>query len=165
MKAWWFNEVSYAQNPDQRLPHMFEPDRPVSLEDLKKLGLLYWHVPTEDWEPQINIIAKERDYKSRDRISTTKEGFGDNYDSMLKMFFEEHFHEDEEIRYVLDGSGYFDVRDFKTDEWIRILAEPGDLLVVPAGIYHRFTLDEKNAVDVVRLFQVCISAHSIQQRD
>jgi 1,2-dihydroxy-3-keto-5-methylthiopentene dioxygenase len=73
------------------------------------------------------------------------------YDEKVKAFFEEHIHDAEEIRYILDGSGFFDVRD-TGDHWIRIHIKKGDLMTLPEGIYHRFTCDETDYIKAMRLF-------------
>ncbi|XP_077912041.1 acireductone dioxygenase isoform X2 [Halichoerus grypus] len=101
-------------------------------------------------DPELEKIRKERNYSWMDIITICKDKLP-NYEEKRKAFYEEHLHLDDEVRYVLDGSGYFDVRDAE-DKWIRIFMEKGDLITLPAGIYHRFTLDEKNYVKAMRLF-------------
>ena len=70
----------------------------------------------------------------------------------LDKFFAEHLHTDEEIRFVVGGAGIFDLRD-TTDQWMRVHVEAGDLIIVPANKYHRFTLDEQRTITCKRLFQ------------
>lgn len=83
MRAYYFDNLP----GDQRLPH--DSNEIVSEETLKSAGVLYWPIPVEHWETQINEVAKERDYKNRDTISVTKEGLGEAYESKIKMFYEE----------------------------------------------------------------------------
>jgi 1,2-dihydroxy-3-keto-5-methylthiopentene dioxygenase len=73
------------------------------------------------------------------------------YNDKVKAFFEEHIHDAEESRYILDGSGFFDIRD-KQDKWIRIWTKKGDLITLPEGIYHRFSCDETDYIKAMRLF-------------
>lgn len=100
----------------------------------------------------VNDFAASRHYRNRDTVNISRAGLGDLYDSKLATFFEEHLHEDEEIRYIEEGVGFFDVRG-AGEEWVRVLVEKGDLLVLPPGIWHRFTVDEGEFVRAVRLFQ------------
>ncbi|KAF8626306.1 hypothetical protein AX15_004976 [Amanita polypyramis BW_CC] len=149
MRAYYYDDLP----GDQRLPHDYVPTRPVSADALKTLGVSYWSILVEGYEREIDLIAKEREYKNRDIVNISKEGLGDAYEEKIRGFFQEHLHEDEEIRYILSGSGFFDVRETTSDAWIRIAVVPGDLLVLPAGIYHRFSLDQLDNIRALRLFK------------
>ncbi|RDB20777.1 1,2-dihydroxy-3-keto-5-methylthiopentene dioxygenase 1 [Hypsizygus marmoreus] len=149
MRAYYYDNVP----GDQRLPHDYIPSKPVFTETLISLGVKYWTIPVEGHESKVDAVAQEQGYKNRDTINVSKEGLGAVYEEKIKGFFQEHMHEDEEIRYILGGSGFFDVRETPSDAWIRLAVEPGDLLVIPAGIYHRFTLDEANNIKALRLFK------------
>jgi len=47
-----------------------------------------------------------------------------------------------------------------TEQWIRIAVDAGDLLVLPAGVYHRFTLDMNDKLSALRLFKVRADIHT-----
>jgi 1,2-dihydroxy-3-keto-5-methylthiopentene dioxygenase len=74
----------------------------------------------------------------------------------LGIFFKEHLHADDEIRLILDGSGFFDIRD-PEDKWVRICVEKGDLITLPAGSYHRFTTDDKVFILAIKLKIIWVS--------
>lgn len=144
--AWYMDD----SDADQRLPHKKEPNEPVSMQILDKLGVLHWSGFSGEEDPQLAKIREDRGYSYSDVITVHPDKLPD-YENKIKSFFKEHIHYDEEIRYCVDGSGYFDVRSFN-DEWIRVALEPGDLIVLPEGIYHRFTCDDKNYIKAMRLF-------------
>lgn len=146
VKAYYYKE----DNESMTSPH--DSGEIVSIPELEKLGVFYKHITSID---DVNKLATERNYKNRDNIvldSKTFPGGETALNEKLKIFFNEHIHEDEEIRYIIDGLGYFDVRS-KNDRWIRILVEKFDLLILPAGIYHRFTLTNDKFVEALRLFK------------
>ncbi|KAL2145967.1 hypothetical protein VTI28DRAFT_5624 [Corynascus sepedonium] len=145
MKAYYYDNLP----GDQRLPHEDSGTAPLTPAELSAVGVLYYRIPELSG---VDALAAERGYKNRDEITVSPEKMGDAYEAKVKMFFDEHLHEDEEIRYIRDGRGYFDVRD-KGDRWVRIALEKDDLIILPAGIYHRFTTDESNYVQAMRLFK------------
>ncbi|XP_031640599.1 1,2-dihydroxy-3-keto-5-methylthiopentene dioxygenase [Contarinia nasturtii] len=149
VRAWYMdNEVT-----DQRLEHHRSPPQYIQLDELfKKTGVEYFQLDADTYnvDGKLDRIRKDRGYSYEDEIICSKDCLPD-YDNKLKTFFTEHLHSDEEIRFVVDGSGYFDVRD-GSDEWIRIEVVRGDLIVIPKGIYHRFTLDSNNYIKAKRYF-------------
>ena len=107
---------------------------------LARLGVLYYRVGSG---AEVDALAAARGYRNRDEVTVSPAALGPAYEDKVRGFFAEHLHEDEEIRYVRAGAGYFDVRD-AADTWVRIRLEKDDLIILPAGIYHRFTTDEAN---------------------
>lgn len=149
VKLWFMDNSS----DDQRLQHHMSPPQFTDLEKIKdETGVLYWKIDphSEDGKAQLAKVRADRGYNYEDLIEISKNTLP-NFEEKIKSFFTEHIHTDEEIRYIIEGSGYFDVRD-ASDRWVRIECVPGDLLVLPAGIYHRFTLDTKDYIKVKRYF-------------
>jgi 1,2-dihydroxy-3-keto-5-methylthiopentene dioxygenase len=127
-----------ATKGDQRQPH--DSGKAVTTDALARVGVLYLHAPSLS---DVDALAAERGYKNRDEVKVSPQTMGDAYEEKVRNFFAEHLHEDEEIRYIRGGKGYFDVRN-EGDEWVRIELEKDDLIILPPGIYHRFTTDETN---------------------
>lgn len=147
----WMVDDNRARSEDVRNDLQEKEVRWVRGNVLKNLGVLYWKLSGEEKDELLDKICNERGYKNRDQIQCGIK-VCDNYDELIKKFAQEHLHEDEEIRYILNGSGYFDVRDEK-DQWIRVQVKKGDLLVLPEGIYHRFIPDNSNFIHAMRLFK------------
>jgi 1,2-dihydroxy-3-keto-5-methylthiopentene dioxygenase len=162
-EAWYMMEDGTYE--DQKERNRLTPNKPASIQNLRDLGIAYWKMDAETYsypakaipwdpkdaaDPKLMAIRDERGYSYADIISVRPDLLP-GYETKIKAFFEEHIHDAEEIRYILDGSGYFDIRD-KEDKWVRIWIKKGDLMTLPEGCYHRFTCDETDYIQAMRLF-------------
>ncbi|XP_026461185.1 1,2-dihydroxy-3-keto-5-methylthiopentene dioxygenase-like [Ctenocephalides felis] len=149
VRAWYMDD----EETDQRLEHHKTPPEYVDMADVfDRTGVEYYKIDHLHYQTDEVLLKlkSDRNYTYEDDITCSPECLK-NYETTLKSFFKEHLHTDEEIRLVLEGSGYFDVRD-KSDKWIRINVVAGDMIIIPSGIYHRFTMDMKNYIRAKRYF-------------
>ncbi len=88
-----------------------QPDQPLSGADLAAEGILYWQLPTDpaEYEAPLQQIRQDRGYVQMDEVNLHPAV--PNLEPLLDKFFTEHIHTDEEIRFVVAGSGIFDLRD------------------------------------------------------
>lgn len=126
-----------------------QPSRPYGADDLRRLGVLHWRLPLSDNEAEIERIKRDRGYVDQDEVSLSPET--PNLDAICAKFDQEHYHTLDEVRFVVDGQGIFDVRD-AGDQWVRIEVDAGDLIIIPARTYHRFYLTATKNIRCVRLF-------------
>ncbi|MFZ6182239.1 1,2-dihydroxy-3-keto-5-methylthiopentene dioxygenase [Nannocystis pusilla] len=121
-----------------------------TLADLAAVGVLYERLPDDDFQGALDRLKAARGYVAQDVIELRPDT--PNLDGLLAKFKDEHLHRDDEVRFVLDGEGIFDIRG-ADERWIRVQVERGDLIVVPADLYHRFFLTERRQIRCVRLFK------------
>lgn len=150
---------------DQKELNKLEPNVAITVADLRKIGISYWKMdadtftypiksvpwdPKDAVDPRLSKIRDDRGYSYADIITVHPDHLP-GYEDKVKSFFEEHIHDAEEIRFIVGGSGFFDVRDLE-DRWVRVLVKKGDLITLPEGIYHRFTTDKTDMIHAMRLF-------------
>ncbi|CAL8097483.1 unnamed protein product [Orchesella dallaii] len=151
VRAWKIKESELDENKwDKSVENISYLD----LETVRQsTGVLYWQLDADAYKEDGSLekIRKDRGYSYEDEIEVSSDKLP-NFEMMIKKFANEHLHTDEEIRFILDGKGYFDVREGITDEWVRIEVVKGDLIILPAGIYHRLVLDPARYIKAKRLF-------------
>jgi 1,2-dihydroxy-3-keto-5-methylthiopentene dioxygenase len=75
-----------------------------------------------------------------------------NLEIMLDKFNREHWHDEDEVRFIVNGHGLFHIAPNNADV-ISIEMEAGDLIRVPRGTLHWFNLCNDKTVRAIRLFE------------
>jgi 1,2-dihydroxy-3-keto-5-methylthiopentene dioxygenase len=144
--------------------HRTVRDEATIRDHLASLGIGYerWQPAHEvaDDAPAADILAAyaaEIDrlktiggYVAADVIDVTPNTPG--LDQMLEKFSREHWHDEDEVRFIIRGRGLFHIFP-EEGPLIAIEVEPGDLLSVPRGTRHWFGLCADRQIRAIRLFQ------------
>ncbi len=102
------------------------------------------------YAPEIERLKALGGYVTADVIDVTPDTPG--LDAMLRKFNREHWHEEDEVRFIIRGSGLFHIRP-SDGPLTGVEVEPGDLLTVPRGTRHWFDLCADRHIRAIRLFQ------------
>jgi 1,2-dihydroxy-3-keto-5-methylthiopentene dioxygenase len=94
-------------------------------------------------------LAREAGYQARDLvvIHPRLEGLG----ALLARFDRCHRHDDDEVRYVVDGEGVFGFVRPDTSQ-VELTVVAGDYINVPAQTEHWFRLSPRRRIKAVRYF-------------
>jgi 1,2-dihydroxy-3-keto-5-methylthiopentene dioxygenase len=118
------------------------------------------HTPVASNAPPDALLAAYKDkldelkarggYVTADVIDVTSAT--PNLDAMLNKFNSEHWHDEDEVRFIVEGRGLFHIHP-KTGPVFSIEVEAGDLIRVPKGTLHWFDLCGDRRIRAIRLFQ------------
>jgi 1,2-dihydroxy-3-keto-5-methylthiopentene dioxygenase len=102
------------------------------------------------YSAEIDRLKAQGGYVAADVIDVSPQTPG--LDAMLNKFNSEHWHDEDEVRFIIEGRGLFHVRP-REGPVVAITVEAGDLLRVPRGTWHWFDLCQERRIRAIRLFQ------------
>jgi 1,2-dihydroxy-3-keto-5-methylthiopentene dioxygenase len=102
------------------------------------------------YAPEIERLKSEGGYVTADVIDVSPATPG--LEAMLNRFNTEHWHDEDEVRFIIEGRGLFHIHP-REGSVVSITVVPGDLLRVPRGTWHWFDLCQEKRIRAIRLFQ------------
>lgn len=90
MRAYYYDNESGSPSE----PH--DSGREVDVSILKAMGVLYWSIPVDaegKWQETIESVARERKYKNRDVVESSRAILGEKYDEVTAKFWKEYVHD------------------------------------------------------------------------
>jgi 1,2-dihydroxy-3-keto-5-methylthiopentene dioxygenase len=102
------------------------------------------------YSDKISQLKAQGGYVTADVIDVTADTPG--LDAMLARFNSEHWHDEDEVRLIVEGRGLFHIHPAGGPVFA-IEVEPGDLIRVPRGTHHWFDLCGDRRIRAIRLFQ------------
>lgn len=99
---------------------------------------------------EIEVLKEKGGYVTADVINIVPTTPG--LDVMLNKFNKEHWHDEDEVRFIVKGHGLFHIAPPGGDV-VSIEMEAGDMIRVPRGTKHWFNLCGDKTVRAIRLFQ------------
>ena len=99
---------------------------------------------------EIDRLKRAGGYVTADVIDVSPQT--PNLDTMLAKFRREHWHDEDEVRFILRGRGVFHIHP-RDAPVMAIEVVPGDLIRVPRGTHHWFDLCSERDIRAIRLFQ------------
>ena len=101
------------------------------------------------YSQEINSLKARGGYVTADVIDVGPNTPG--LDEMLRKFNREHWHDEDEVRFIIEGRGLFHIN---TGDSVFVLeVSRGDLISVPRGTHHWFDLCAEKRIRAIRLFQ------------
>lgn len=106
----------------------------------------------EAYQQPLSCYMAKNGYNNADVVNVHSET--PNLEAIREKFLAEHTHDEDEVRFFVDGEGeFFFHLDKPTKEVFSVLCQKGDFISVPKGFKHWFDLAPKYFVKAIRVFQ------------